>query len=158
MKRLAVFLLAAVLACDDDNEFGLVTGGATAGNLDGLWFGVEEITTAEDPGLNTGSPADRGFVFPVLLDLRRNGRFELVTSGFQVSFDDESERSCRGVYVRQGHTISFFPEQACRALPLVKYSVGSVAPRGITLQANSRVPNNAAPYLTMRVFFRLDRD
>ncbi|HET9440680.1 MAG TPA: hypothetical protein VFO52_10940 [Longimicrobiales bacterium] len=160
--RYSSFALLAALAvagCDDVPTH-VFFNQPSSENLVGTWSGVEEITTAEDiGGSNVGSPADRGFTFPVLMNFEHNGRFTLITSGYSTSFDDESDRTCWGSYTRSSHTISLFPFESCRALPLTRYTLGSVLPNGITLQAHSTAVNNpSASYLTMRVFIRLERD
>jgi hypothetical protein len=161
MKRSHLVLLAAVLtgACDVDPSHVFFQG-PTDANLVGSWSGFEEITTAEDNSGNVGSPADRGFQFPVALTLDGNGGFTLFTSGYPTSFEDPDDRSCSGLYTRtDSRSITFFPHESCRALPMTKFTIGRVAPSGITLEARSTAVNNpAANYLTMRVFIRLDRD
>lgn len=161
MKRLPILLMACcmVAGCDaDPNAFFFQ--GPTDANLVGSWSGFEEITTAEDNAGNVGSPADRGFRFPILINLHGDGRFTLLTSGYPTSFNDPNDRSCSGLYSRtDSRSISFFPNESCRALPMTRFTIGRVAPAGITLEARSTVVNNpAASYLTMRVFIRLDRD
>ena len=156
MKPKVLVLLAFLLAGCDDVDVEGVLGSPPSSNVIGTWTGITEITTAEDIGSNLGSPADRGFTFPVLFDIAPNGRFTLITSGYPTSFDDESERTCRGFWTRAGHTVSFFPTESCRALPMTRYVVGAVAPNGITLQANTNDNRTYSP-LTMRVFIRLDR-
>ena len=161
MKRFPLLLLAGCLtaACDAEPNAFFFQGPSDA-NLVGSWSGFEEITTAEDNAGNVGSPADRGFSFPIVINLESNGRFTLFTSGYPTSFDDPNDRSCRGSYTRtDSRSISFFPNESCRALPMTKFTIGRVAPAGITLEARSTAVNNpAANYLTMRVFIRLDRD
>ena len=161
MKRFPTILVALALApaCDaDPNLFTFQT--PSDASLVGSWSGFEEITTAEDNAGNVGSPADRGYSFPVVLNLDNNGRFTLVTSGYPTSFSNPDDRSCTGVYTRtDSRSIAFFPDESCRALPMSKYTIGRVAPAGITLESRSTAVNNpAANYLTMRVFFRLDSD
>lgn len=156
MKCRMLLLLAVLAAGCDDDEIGGVIGHSAQTSVVGVWSGFEEITTAEDPGSNTGSPADRGFSFPVLLEIRSDGRFTLITSGFSTSFDEESDRTCSGFWTREGHTISFFPVESCRALPMTRYVVGVAAPTGITLNASTGSQPFTSP-VTMRVFIRLDR-
>jgi len=161
MRRFQLALLVAGLtaACDDEPNLFFFQS-PTDANLVGSWSGFEEITTAEDISGNVGSPADRGFQFPIALNMDGNGRFSLFTSGYPTSFDDPSDRTCSGIYTRtDSRSITFFPSESCRALPMTKFTIGRVAPSGITLEARSTAVNNpAASYLTMRVFIRLDRD
>jgi hypothetical protein len=162
MKQLRYASLLIVLAaCDVDsiNVFSSEPSPTRNLNLLGTWSGFAEITTAEDIAINTGSPADRGFNFPIVINLDTNNRFTLFTSGYPTSFSNEFDRSCVGIYTRGSNTISFFPNESCRALPMTKYVIGVAVPNGITLQANSNtVGNPAANYLTMRVFMRLERE
>jgi hypothetical protein len=158
-RFLFVLLALPITACDVDPTHVFFQSPSDA-NLVGSWSGMEEITTAEDNATNLGSPADRGFAFPIVLNLESNGRFTLFTAGYPTSFQDQDERSCSGLYTRtDSRSISFFANSACRALPMPKFTIGRVAPTGITLEARSTaVGNPAANYLTMRVFIRLDRD
>ena len=161
MKRFPHMLLAAALVAACDAEPNLFTFQApTDESLIGSWSGFEEITTAEDNAGNVGSPADRGYSFPVVLNLEAGGRFTLFTSGYPTSFSNPDDRSCSGAYTRNdSRSITFFANESCRALPMAKFTIGRVAPAGITLESRSTAVNNpAANYLTMRVFFRLDRD
>jgi hypothetical protein len=161
MKLFRFVMIAALLAaCDVDvNVFSSDQTPSADLNLIGVWTGFAEISTVEDIAINTGSPADRGFSFAVTINLEPNQRFTLLTSGYPTSFSNEYDRSCSGVYTRRSNTISFFPSESCRALPMTKYVLGVAAPNGITLSANSNAYGNpAANYLTMRVFMRLERD
>lgn len=135
-------------------------GPPSESNLVGTWSGVEEITTAQDNASNIGyGDSDRGFSFPVVINFEDRGRFTLFTSGFPASYTDASVRTCSGAYTRNSTTISFFPGEGCRALPMTKYIIGRVLPSGITLEARSNSFGNAsASYLSMRVFLRLQRD
>jgi hypothetical protein len=161
MKRFPWFLPIAALmaACDVDPDAVFFQSPSDA-NLVGSWTGTEEITTAEDNSGNVGSPADRGHQFPIVLNLDATGRFTLFTSGYPTSFERPEDRSCSGTYARSdSRSISFFPNESCRALPMTKFTIGRTLPDGITLEAKSLAVNNpAASYLTMRVFIRLDRD
>jgi hypothetical protein len=158
MKCFYYPLLAVVVAGCDVDPTHVFFESPTDANLVGNWSGIEEITTAEDNSPNVGSPADRGFSFPVVINLTSDGRFTLITAGYPTSFDNQSDRSCSGVYTRRANTVTFFPRESCRALPMTRYTVGRVLPSGITLNANTNSVGNPAPYLTMRVFMRLERD
>jgi hypothetical protein len=161
MKRFPFTLPIALLigACDVDPTHVFFQSPSDA-NLVGSWSGMEEITTAEDISGNVGSPADRGHQFPIVLNLDASGRFTLFTSGYPTSFTRPEDRSCSGVYTRtDSRSISFLPNESCRALPMTKFTIGRTLPDGITLEAKSTAVNNpAASYLTMRVFIRLDRN
>ncbi|MGH7471519.1 MAG: hypothetical protein ACRENP_26505 [Longimicrobiales bacterium] len=144
---------ALVAACEDTNDPVFIFEESAGFDLVGVWAGVAEITTAEKVGTNFGG----GFTFPVVLSLRLDRRFELITANFPTSYFDESDRDCKGVYTVEGNSVRFFAEETCRALPLSRYSVGRVIPSGLTLSAstlNTVNQNNA----TIRVLMRLDRD
>jgi hypothetical protein len=161
MKRLRFVMIAALLAaCDvEANVFPAEQTPSADFNLVGAWSGFAEISTVQDIATNTGSPADRGFSFVVTINLESNQRFRLLTSGYPTSFSDEFDRSCSGIYTRRSNTISFFPIESCRALPITKYVLGAAVPNGITLSANSNAYGNpAANYLSVRVFMRLERE
>lgn len=159
MNRFHLPVLAALVAACGPEPTHVFFESPSVANLVGTWSGTEEITTAEDNSPNVGSPADRGFTFPVVINFDNQGRFTLFTTGYAASFDNDSDRTCSGAYTRKSNTISFFPSESCRALPMTKYSIGRVLPTGITLEASSNAVGNAsASYLTMRVFIRLDRD
>jgi hypothetical protein len=162
MKQLRYLIIAASLsACDIDsvNVFPEDQIPSPDFNLVGTWTGFEEISTVQDIATNTGSPADRGYNFPIVVTLQADNRFTLFTSGYPTSFENEFERTCIGIYTQQNRTISFFPNESCRALPMTKYVLGAAVPNAITLSANSNsVGNPAANYLTMRVFMRLERE
>lgn len=160
MKRIFSLMLVAGLVACEDKPTHVFFESPSDENLVGTWVGTIEITTTNDVGYNYGSPADRGFNFPVVIDLNDHGGFTLITSGYPTSFDNGSDRTCRGAYTRiDSRSLSFFPAAACRALPMTKYTIGRVAPDGITLTANANVVGNpSASYLPMRVFMRLERD
>jgi hypothetical protein len=145
-------------SCDEDpNDPVFIYQEGARLDLVGIWSGIEEITSAEDPGFNLGVGNERGYTFPVVLRLHVGRTFELTTVNFPTSFDDDFDRTCVGTWVPDVTSVHFFPESTCRALPLSRYSVGRVLPFGITLQAStadSFGQNNAS----IRVRLRLDRD
>jgi hypothetical protein len=152
-------MLAAALAACDDQPTHVFFAAPTEENLIGTWVGSAEISTAEDIAGNIGAPSDRGFNFPIVVTFDESNRFTLVTSGYPTDFEDGTERSCRGVFTHDSRRISFFPAEACRALPMSTYTVGRVLPAGITLTARSNAAvGSATQYLTTRVFMRLNRD
>jgi hypothetical protein len=155
----AVVLASLLFGCGPEPTHVFFEGPSDS-NLFGSWQGIEEITTAQDNASNIGySNSDRGFAFPVLINFEANGRFTLITSGYPASYNDESDRTCSGAFTRNSTTISFFPGESCRALPMSKYVIGRVLPNGITLEARSNsVGNSSASYLTMRVLIKLERD
>lgn len=159
MKRFSYVMLVAALAACDDKPTHVFFAAPTEENLIGTWVGSEEISTAEDIAGNIGAPSDRGFNFPVVITFHDDNRFTLLTSGYPTDFGDGTERICRGVFTHDSRSISFFPADACRALPVSTYTVGRVLPTGITLTARSNAAvGSASQYLTMRVFIRLNRD
>jgi len=134
--------------CDDGIDDPVVIKGRVA--LVGTWTGTAEITTAEDIG-----PQD-GTVFPVLLDLDKDGRFELITSNYPASFTDPSRRVCFGFWEREGATLELFPVEACRALPFARYTIGRTFPDGLTLDASTATSPVHTPG-SIRIRMRLDR-
>jgi hypothetical protein len=157
MRNLSIYfgLACAVLcaACEDTDDPVFIFEESAQLELVGVWAGMAEITTVQNAGTNFGG----GFAFPVVLTLHADRRFELITANFSTSYDDESDRDCKGAYTVDLNSVRFFSEETCRALPLSRYSVGRVIPFGITLQAstaNSLNQSNAS----IRVLMRLDRD
>ena len=159
-KTLSAVAAAVLIAGCGPEPTHVFYAAPSESNLVGSWSGVEEITTAQDNASNIGySDSDRGFSFPVIINFEDGGRFTLFTSGYAASYSDPTDRTCTGAYSRNSTTISFFPGESCRALPMTKYLIGRVLPNGITLEARSNtVGNSSASYLSMRVFIRLDRD
>jgi hypothetical protein len=153
---LAVVVSAALAGCDELHVTGAQSPIGTARGLLGVWTGVEEITTIEDISSNVpfGDRGERGFSFPVALTLSANGRFELWAS----ALTSEAQRygPCEGIYRKRGNSLEFFPERHCRALPLPRYTLGSVLPRGLTLEASTAntMTTGAA---NVRVRLTLDR-
>ena len=145
MKYLQILALTAIalVACDDRPP-DIIFGEPSDSRLEGSWTGTEEIRTMQD---------NNAFSFPVLLQLENNGRFTLFTVNFPATYDNERDRTCSGAYARSGNSITFFPSQACRALPLTTFTFGRVLPGGVTLEARSN-----SSYASYRVFIRLERD
>lgn len=159
MMRFSSLLLATALIACDDKPTHVFFEEPSEANLVGTWVGTAEISTAEDIAGNIGAPSDRGFNFPVVITLDGSNGFTLFTSGYPTDFEDGADRTCRGAYTRTSRSISFFPVEACRALPMTTYTLGRVAPGGITLTARSNsATGSATQYMTTRVFMRLDRD
>jgi hypothetical protein len=159
MKPISLLALAAVLTACDDKPTHVFFQSPSEANLLGTWVGTAEITTAEDIGNNIGAPSDRGFSFPVVITFGAGHRFTLLTSGYPTDFEDAYDRTCRGAYTHNSRSLSFFPEEACRALPMTTYTVGRVLPAGITLTARSNAAvSSATQFMTTRVFMRLNRD
>lgn len=159
MKPFSYLLLAAAVAACDDKPTHVFFEAPSEANLVGTWVGTAEITTAEDIGNNIGAPSDRGFAFPVVITLDGSNRFTLITSGYPTDFQNGFDRTCAGAFTRTSRTVSFFPRQACRALPMTTYTLGRVLPTGITLTARSNAATGSATqFMTTRVFMRLERD
>jgi hypothetical protein len=133
---LAGMVSAALAGCDELHVTGSQLPIGTTRNLLGVWTGVEEITTIEDIASNApyGDRGERGFSFPVALSLSSDGRFQLwasaLTQGTQYG-------PCQGIYRKRGNSLEFFSDRHCRALPLPRYTLGSVLPRGLTLEAST---------------------
>lgn len=146
MKHLPILALMAMAlpACGDEPTH-VFFGEPSDSRLEGSWAGKEEIRTMQD---------NNAFSFPVLLQLDDDGRFTLFTTNYPASYDNEMDRTCSGAYTRSGNSVAFFPSEACRALPLTKFTLGRVLPDGVTLEARSPNPS----YASIRVFFWLERD
>lgn len=123
--------------------------------LEGRWSGMTEITSADDIGTDRSNNG-RGFVFPVVLDLRKGGRFTLVTSNYPASYTDDASRTCQGTWQRSGQTLELFSFEACRALPVARYTMGRTLPDGLTLEASTRSAPTYTP-ANIRVSIRLER-
>ena len=145
MKSLSILALATLLltACDDEPTHVFFAEPSDA-RLEGTWTGIEEIQTMQDNNV---------FSFPILLTLDGSNRFTLFTTNYPASYDDENDRTCSGAYTRRSNTLTFFPNQACRALPLTQFTLGRVLPGGVTLEARTYTS-----YASIRVLIRLDRD
>jgi len=144
-------LLALSLACDAEIEDPLFIKGDQS--LVGTWTGTAEITTAGDIGSGSSSG---GVVFPVLLELRKGGRFELIASNFPTAFSDPNERTCAGSWERRGTMLELFAFEACRALPFARYTIGRTLPDGITLDATTATSPVHTPG-NIRATLRLER-
>jgi hypothetical protein len=155
MRRSITVVWLGVLFASCDQPSELVVGNAVPADVVGLWVGQEDITTAEDPGSgnNMGS---LGFTFPVALHLQEDGRFRLTTTNFATRFDNEAARTCDGIYTRRGGTIEFFANRACRALPLSRFSMGRVLPRGLHL--NATTARQGSSPASIRVIIRVNRE
>jgi len=156
---IAAFFAATVVGCGDVPERVFFEQPSDA-QLEGVWAGTEEITTDDDLASNgTYGNGGKGFSFPVVLQLDDRNRFSLWTSNFPTSYDDESDRSCSGVYTHSNATLRFFPSEQCRALPLSRFTIGRELGGGISLEA--RTGNSLDPlatYATVRVRFHLVRE
>jgi hypothetical protein len=145
MKHFHILALAALtLAGCDEKPSHVFFAEPSDARLEGSWVGVEEIQTMQD---------NNRFSFPILLQLDGNGRFTLFTTNYPASFDSETDRTCSGAYARSSNTLTFFPNQACRALPLTVFTLGRVLPGGVTLEARTYTS-----FASIRVFMRLERD
>jgi hypothetical protein len=145
MKSLQILVLAALslAACDDEPTHVFFEAPSDA-RLEGAWVGVEEIQTMQDSNV---------FSFPVLLTLDGSNRFTLFTTNYPASFDDVNDRTCSGSYTRRSNTLTFFPNTACRALPLTEFTLGRVLQTGVTMEARSNTS-----FANIKVVIRLDRD
>lgn len=159
MKATWVFMLVAAGACGPAPD-RVFFEAPSEEQLDGVWSGIEEITTDDDLASNgTYGDYGRGFSFPVVLQFDGRGRFLLLTGNFPTSYRDETDRSCSGVYTKTGNTLRLMPFEQCRALPLTSYSMGRILPSGISLDARTGSSlSSLANYASVRVRFRLQRD
>lgn len=164
----AVLLLTGIaVGCEDSDDFGPVQvrfdKGFERKALIGLWTGTEEITGVEDvlssvPG---GSLTGTGFAFPVALRLEPFGKFTLWTFSFPTAGDTSRDRFCEGVFAIHGRVIEFFPDRACRALPLSRFRFVQGFPDAMVLEAESRPRGIRTPdteLASIRVRLSLRRD
>jgi hypothetical protein len=162
MKKHILILAAAALcaACGDvPNQVYLEE--PSDSRLSGAWSGVEEITTDNDITSNINFPGTTagGFSFPVVILFDGTNRFTLLTSNFPTSYDNESDRSCTGIYARSGSMLSLYPGSQCRALPMFKYTIGRTLPDGISLEARTNTSGDPmASYASVHVRFNLTQD
>ncbi|HEX7051558.1 MAG TPA: hypothetical protein VF188_15230 [Longimicrobiales bacterium] len=117
----------AVAACETgEATTGIVFLDPSSESLVGRWAGVEEI----------GGERGVAVRFPVTLSLGADRRFVLRTVGFEVS-DGADARFCAGVFRLEGNLLEFFPDAACRALPIARFVVGRSFPDGLTLEGST---------------------
>ncbi|HLU25175.1 MAG TPA: hypothetical protein VKZ58_05670 [Longimicrobiales bacterium] len=164
----ALLLAGVAVGCNDDDGFGPVQvrfdkGFFEGKALIGLWTGTEEILESKDvfssaPG---GSSTGPGFAFPVALRLEPFGRFTLWTFNFPVDGDGSRDRFCEGVFALHGRVIEFFPDRACRALPLSRFRQVRGFPDALVLEAESgpggiRKPDTDVVSIRVRLTLRRD--
>jgi hypothetical protein len=128
------------VACDkDENQFpDIVTvESSETARLAGFWTGVAEVSGPLDPTANAGTRGERGTTFVVALRLDPSGGFMLWSPDYPAVGVPEGDRVCSGVYEREGSTITFFPSGACRALPLLRFTVGHLGANELYLEARS---------------------
>ena len=113
---------------------------------------------SEGVGSSGVTGPSRGYSFPVVLTLRADGTFRLFTANLPVSYFSDEDRDCEGVFTRRNSSVQFFPDEACRALPLSSYAVGRVLPFGLTLQASTANTGQYSAASIGKVQLRLDRD
>jgi len=156
---LSVFGLTA---CDgDDTPEGILFFDPLPEQLVGLWTGIEEITTRGDRVLGPGGTGQGGFSFPVALELTKDRGFTLRSFGFPVGGNGGGDSFCAGVFRAEGQTIEFFPNSACRALPLNRFTIGRFFPDGLVLEAETghALPGTASSAAAdIRVMIRVERD
>lgn len=163
MRRTRTIMTIGVLACVagacEHDGTGLLVGGAGPATVVGLWTGTEEITGETDIRGGPVGAMEEGIRFPVALKLSKHRRFTLRVSRFPVSGGGSEDRTCRGVWERDGRTLALFPDSACRALPFAEYVIGRSLPDGMTLEASSgRTATGGVQPGNIRVVFALDRD
>lgn len=156
MKRITRLVLSLVLplaACDEKPDT-IFFEEPSRDRLEGVWAGIEEITTDGDVAWNsTYSTYGGGFSFAVVLTLDEDGFFSLTTSNFSTSFERASDRTCAGVFTHASGSLQFFPNEACRALPLRRFTIGRILDDGIALEARQ-----LDSFASIRVRFRLERE
>lgn len=135
---LVVGVMMGWVACDDgDHPEGWMFLAPGSEELAGLWTGQAVIAGSTTGGV--GSSGELGGVrFPISLDLHRNREFTLRTVGYPVSGSNTEARTCTGVYRVSARQLEFFPNAACRALPLYRYTIGRYAPDGLTLRGEAQ--------------------
>jgi hypothetical protein len=157
-KQIAVGILAALLGACGDVPTQVYLEQPSDNGLAGAWSGIEEITTDNDITSNINFPGTTagGFSFPVVILFDGHGQFTLLTSNYPTSYQNEEDRSCRGVYTRSGSSLSLYPASQCRALPMYKYVLGRTLPDGITLEARTNTSGDPmASYASVHVRFNL---
>ena len=158
-KKLPIIALVALMAaaCEPEDPFQISEQPSDA-LLIGAWVGSGEITNPNDIGSNVNlGEQDRGFSFPVVINLRADRTFTLTTANFPTSYDDEASRLCAGSWFRNSGTIEFFAVRTCRALPLTKLTIGRSLGPNITLEASTQTligPTSGA----IKVRFILSRE
>ena len=157
-KKLPLIAAVALLAaCEPEDPFQISEQPSNA-LLVGTWVGTAEITNPNDIGSNVNfGDQDRGFSFPVVLNLREDRTFTLTTANFPTSYDDEFSRICVGSWVRDNVTLQFFAVRTCRALPLTKLTLGRSLGANITLTAATQTLTNPS-IGEIKVRFTLSRE
>lgn len=161
--KLAAFLATAVLlgACGEVPDRVMIEDPSdnrlTSDGYVGTWAGTEEITTDEDIASNRNYPGTNGYLFPVVVQLDGSGRFTLITSNYPTSYTDQSARICSGVYTHANSVIQFYPGEACRALPLTKYTIGRELSGGISFEARTNTSTAAYTYTSVHILFHLTK-
>ena len=159
MFKMLPLIAVAVLvtACEPEDPFQIFQQPSNA-ELVGTWVGSAEITNPNDIGsnLNLGEQ-DRGFSFPVVINLRADRTFTLTTSNFPTSYEDEASRVCVGSWFRSNVTVEFFAVRTCRALPLTKLTMGRSIGLNITLEAATQTLTNPS-IGAIKVRFNLSRE
>ncbi|HEX7090663.1 MAG TPA: hypothetical protein VF192_11055 [Longimicrobiales bacterium] len=161
---LGIALCLVWAGCDErDSTPFIVRAPVGSDRLLGLWTGHAEITSVEDALRPTGTgTVQGGFAFPVALELRPDRLFTLRSFGYPiVGASAGDKRFCSGVFALQGSRIEFFPDDACPALPLHRFTIGGWFPDGLELEAATRpaLPGQVfGEAASVRVRFRLERN
>lgn len=153
---LVIGILLGLTACDgDDIPEGLIVFDPAPVTLSGVWTGVEEIGSGDDPPFQ-----GKGFVFPVSLVLHRDREFELRSFGFPVEGNGSGNELCRGIFATRGRTLEFFPNADCPALPLHRYTIGRFGLGGLVLtsDAGTGLIGESGGGIAIRVVIRVERD
>ena len=156
LPLIAVVALSAA-ACEPEDPF-MIFEEPTNAELVGVWVGSAEITNPNDIGANVNlGDQDRGFSFPVVIQLRADRTFTLTTANFPTSYEDEASRLCAGSWFRDNVTVQFFALRTCRALPLTKLTLGRSLGPNITLEASTQTLTNPS-IGAIKVRFNLTRE
>ncbi|HWV57566.1 MAG TPA: hypothetical protein VNZ57_08960, partial [Longimicrobiales bacterium] len=109
--------LCSLAACEDDDDGFLVIVGPGGKGLRGVWTGFSQVSSGPAALSGLAEPGSTTFTFPIALDLGHDNRFVLRTVSFPTSSGQaDGDRTCTGLFARQGHYIEFFPNEVCRAL------------------------------------------
>ena len=155
LVTLGCVALFSLTACEDDGTLVLVGPGFKG--LRGVWTGFSQVSDAPAALSGLSQPTSTTFTFPVALELSHDNRFVLRTVSFPTSSGQlDGDRTCVGLFARQGRYIEFFPNDACRALPLHRYTIGGTL-TALVLESVSGLGLGQPQTPAIRVIMTLDR-
>lgn len=154
-----VALGVAVSGCDDDDVIGrVVVVGALEKELVGVWSGFAQISGSPTALSGLAEPTSTEFTFPVALELGFGGDFVLRTVSFSTNTGQaDGNRTCVGLFTLHGGFIEFFPNVACRALPVHRFRLGPAFGPSLVLESVSGLGFGQPQPFPLRVVMRLDR-